>query len=260
MSGPMGSMRKLVAAGGLIYKAVMGALFAALAVWPDPVARDGPAQMACDEALLSAAEIPVLRIFRWAGPWVSAGYFVPWEEACAARPDLPVCRRWTGGGIVIHEGDFTFSLVAPRREEWARQRPESYRTLHEALTKALQAVGCAATLVADRQPASAQCFAGPVQHDVLLGARKIAGGAQRRSKAGLLHQGSLQLSGLPGDWVAQLAGRLAEQTLDWQPVAGFEDQVLALVNEKYAQPGFLRPEAARGQNSLQSGAMAKPSG
>ena len=98
----------------------MACVFNRLSVWMDPVHRNGPAQMACDEALLADAEEAVLRVFRWSEPWVSAGYFVPWSEAQATRPDLPVCRRWTGGGVVVHEQDFTFALVAPRSETWAR--------------------------------------------------------------------------------------------------------------------------------------------
>ena len=79
-------------------------IFRRLGFWDDPVARDGPGQMACDEALVRRAGAPVLRIFRWSASWVSAGYFIAMEEAKAVRPDLPVCRRWTGGGIVVHEG------------------------------------------------------------------------------------------------------------------------------------------------------------
>jgi lipoate-protein ligase A len=38
------------------------------------------------------------------------------------------------------------------------------------------------------------CFANPVQADVMVDSRKIAGAAQRRTRAGLLHQGSIQLA------------------------------------------------------------------
>ena len=57
-----------------------GKIFQSLAVWIDTVARDGPEQMACDEALLNLTGAPVLRVFRWARPWVSAGYFIPFIE------------------------------------------------------------------------------------------------------------------------------------------------------------------------------------
>ena len=40
------------------------------------------------------------------------------------------------------------------------------------------------------------CMAKPTKFDVMLGARKVGGGAQRRTRHGFLHQGSISL-GLP---------------------------------------------------------------
>lgn len=215
-------------------------IFASLALWIDDVPRNGPEQMACDEALLGCADVPVLRVFRWAQPWVSAGYFVPFADAQAARPDLPVCRRWTGGGIVVHDGDFTFALVAPRGEPWAMMRPEeSYRVLHEALAAALRESGRTAGLAATRAPAGRECFAGPVRHDILSQGRKIAGGAQRRTKRGLLHQGSIQSPGLVADFGFTLAGYLAESTRRWAPPGGMNREITRLARDKYEPAEFL---------------------
>lgn len=218
-----------------------GKLFDSLALWIDPVARDGPAQMACDEALLGRAGLPVLRIFRWARPWVSAGYFVPFADAQAARPDLPVCRRWTGGGIVVHDGDFTFSLACPRGESWSMMRPEeSYRAIHEALAAALRRAGIDAALVAGKRAGQSECFAGPVEHDVVAGNRKIAGGAQRRTKRGLLHQGSLQAMNVTQGFGSLFAGCLAAAVSEWTPPTTFGAEINALTQTKYALNEFLR--------------------
>ncbi len=230
---------RLVAA----YKKGMAHVLERLAVWNDPVARDGPAQMACDEALLAGATEPVLRIFRWAGPWVSLGYFVPWRHAAAIQPAWPVCRRWTGGGVVVHDGDFTFALTAPRTETWTRLRPEeSYRVLHEAVAAALRAQGCAAILFDGAAKSETSCFARPVRYDVVEGGRKIAGGAQRRTKRGLLHQGSIHQMGNGADLAKTLAAALSTRTTTWDPPAGFEDEVRALVRGKYTRDDFLRRE------------------
>jgi len=221
----------------------MARIFPTLAVWVDPSPRHGPEQMACDEALLQVAEGPVLRVFRWASPWVSFGYFGSWREATAARPDLSACRRWTGGGVVIHEKDFTFALVAPRSEAWSRLRPEeSYRVLHHAATGALRAAGIDASIFDGRPSGGAECFAGPVRHDVMRGGTKIAGGAQRRTKRGLLHQGSIQGTGLNADFAEVLAAHLAEENAPWNVPDDFENSVSALVREKYAREDFLRRE------------------
>ena len=224
-------------------KTAMARVFERLSVWIDPVHRDGPAQMACDEALLGAADGPVLRIFRWTEPWVSAGYFVPWKEAREARPDLPICRRWTGGGIVVHEEDFTFALVAPRGEVWAQLRPdESYRVMHMAAAEALRSAGIDAAVFDGNTVGGAECFAGPVRYDVMRGAQKIAGGAQRRTRRGLLHQGSVQGTGLGADFAAVLAAHLAAESAPWKAPDSFENSVSALVREKYVREDFLRRE------------------
>lgn len=229
--------------GWCVYKTAMSHLFGRLSLWIDPVPRDGPAQMACDEVLLAHARGPLLRVFRWTGPWVSIGYFVPWREAAATRPGWPVCRRWTGGGVVVHDGDFTFSLAAPRTESWSVLRPdESYRVLHLALASALEDAGCEAVLFQGEAQGAAACFAGPVRYDVVDGTRKVAGGAQRRTKRGLLHQGSVRQSGLEAGFGQRLAATLAAETEPWSPPESFEAETADLQTSKYGRDEFLRKE------------------
>ena len=216
-------------------------LFDTLCLWIDPEPRDGPEQMACDEVLLAVAERPVLRIFRWRRPWVSAGYFADMVTAAQVRPDLPLCRRWTGGGIVVHEGDFTFALVVPRGEKLASERPvESYRQIHRALVEALVTAGVPASLAGQKPPVGEECFAHPVLHDVLAQDRKIAGGAQRRTRAGLLHQGSVQGAGHEDfDLAPALARTLSASVEIWTPSERLGEQVRELTTQKYAAEGFL---------------------
>ena len=229
--------------GLCVYKTAMSHVFDRLSLWIDPVPRDGPTQMACDEVLLGHARGPVLRVFRWTGPWVSVGYFIPWREAEATRPGWPVCRRWTGGGVVVHDGDFTFSVVAPRTEPWSVLRPdESYRLLHLALGSALHGAGCEAVLFEGAAQGAAACFAGPVRYDVVDGTRKVAGGAQRRTKRGLLHQGSVRQSGLEAGFGQRLAATLAAETEPWTPPENFEAETADLQTSKYGRDPFLRKE------------------
>jgi len=216
-------------------------LFTRLGLWVDQTARDGPEQMACDEILLRKARNPVLRIYRWARPWVSAGYFVAPSAARSVRPDLPLCRRWTGGGVVVHEGDFTFALVVPRAEPWATTAAaESYRQLHMVMVQALKAEGIDASLTQDPSGEPGECFRAPVAHDVMAGGRKIAGGAQKRTRLGLLHQGSLQGAAQPGvGFPDLLASALSREVFVWDP-EGLEPELDRLVAEKYGNEEFLR--------------------
>lgn len=101
-------------------------LFARLQLWDDrTLARDGAWQMAVDEALLArAGPDPVLRIYRWAEPTLSFGYFLPCEAALKLRhTGEAMVRRWTGGGFVHHAGAFTWTLVVPRSDAFCALRP-----------------------------------------------------------------------------------------------------------------------------------------
>lgn len=174
-------------------------IFRELLLWMDPVMRSGPEAMAVDEWLLDTAEWPVLRVYRWAGDWASIGYFGKIGEARGLFPGVALVRRWTGGGMVDHRADWTYTVVAPQGEPLAGWRgAESYRQLHAALAATLTAEGTIARLSeGEGETGATLCFENPVSHD-LLGAdgRKLAGAGQRRSRCGLLHQGSVALGGL----------------------------------------------------------------
>jgi lipoate-protein ligase A len=163
-----------------------------LQLWLDPIARDGPENMAVDQWLAETCDAPVLRSYRWTPGWGSFGYFV--RTADLPAWDVRWVRRWTGGGIVDHRADWTYTLFVPRGFALAEARgAESYRTIHAALVSALRASGIDARLSSAMPPAiGGECFLQPVEHDVLDAAgRKLAGAGQRRTARGLLHQGSV---------------------------------------------------------------------
>lgn len=150
--------------------------------------------MAVDEWLLTHAGAPVLRVYRWDGAWASVGYFGSHAAAQDAFPGTSVVRRWTGGGTVDHRADWTYSLVIPRPHPLATVGgAESYRLVHAAVAEMLASCGTTARMSAGGDATGAPlCFENPVCHD-LLGedGRKLAGAGQRRTRHGLLHQGSV---------------------------------------------------------------------
>lgn len=153
--------------------------------------------MALDEALLIEAlrlGQPVLRFYGWTQPAASFGYFQKVSEVEAATRLRPLVRRPTGGGIVPHDADWTYSVVIPAGHEWHRVTAEqSYQRMHAWIRKAFERMGILTALAQDsRKPAPGQCFAGHEVHDALWEGRKIAGAAQRRTRTGLLIQGSVQ--------------------------------------------------------------------
>lgn len=165
----------------------------------DPVPRGAAMNMALDEVLLNRlGDHPVLRIYGWERQAVSFGCFEPAEAVIHRWRGYDLVRRWTGGGVVEHGNDLTFSLLVPRSLPLAKMQPgESYRCIHAAVADALARAGHAPEtlqMAPDTSvPAlSRACFERPVLHDLLLSGRKVAGGAQRRTRIGLLHQGSVQ--------------------------------------------------------------------
>ena len=186
------------------------ALFDQLLWIDDPVPRDGALHMAIDEALLTGptaageAARPILRVYRWSEPAGSFGYFEPLAAARRALPGRQLVRRWTGGGIVPHGDDLTYSLLVPRTLVPADWRADvAYNRIHEVLAAVLRAAGLSQAVlsreagtprkVAGSEAALRECFVQPVRHDVMLAGRKVAGAAQRKTRHGLLHQGSVQL-------------------------------------------------------------------
>jgi lipoate-protein ligase A len=169
-------------------------IFSRLRVWIDPVPRGGPEAMAVDEWLMETAETAVLRVYGWSGDWGSVGYFGEIVAARRSFPGLRWVRRWTGGGTVDHRADWTYTVTAPSGERLAETRgAESYRLLHSALLWALRAEEIDARLSNGAgETGVASCFENPVCHDIVgADGNKLAGAGQRRTRRGLLHQGSV---------------------------------------------------------------------
>ncbi len=153
--------------------------------------------MALDEALLeSAPELgsPVLRFYGWKEPAASFGYSQRWAEIEKLTALRPLVRRPTGGGLVPHDADWTYSLIFPPEHFWYRLKAaESYQRVHHWLRDAFAQMNVPATLSSERQKEiPGQCFVGAEKDDLLWHGRKIAGAAQRRTRNGLLIQGSIQ--------------------------------------------------------------------
>ena len=212
-------------------------------------------QMALDEALAdSKPEAFCLRFYRWEGPAATFGYAQRIHEVERVLPagiGNQYTRRPTGGGLVPHLADLTFSCVFPAAGEL---RPaELYRRLHAAILKGLQAVGVAGRLCAAEGEASAsrpggagQCFVQPVAQDILSAAGKILGGAIKRSGDTVLYQGSLQLPDARArapELETALAGALAaEWGLRWRPQAPADSVQAAArgLETKYRAPEWIR--------------------
>ena len=153
--------------------------------------------MALDEALLESAPQlgrPVLRFYSWTEPAATFGYAQKYSQAAALTPLRPLVRRPTGGGLVPHDADWTYSLVFPPGHDWySLSATDSYRRMHEWIQAAFARLTLPTELApACRKTRPGQCFQGHEMFDLLWRGQKIAGAAQRRTRDGLLIQGSVQ--------------------------------------------------------------------
>ena len=162
--------------------------------------------MAADVALLGRAAAerePLLRWYGWAEAAVTFGYTQCWAEVANPWIDaaVTVVRRPTGGGLVDHRHDVTYALAIPACHPAAKARPlEAYRALHGTLAGVLRELGTTAALLDDcAARGDAACFARPSAFDVVDAAtgRKIAGAAMKRTRDGLLIQGSVDRQAAP---------------------------------------------------------------
>jgi lipoyl(octanoyl) transferase len=216
---------------------MLGALF----VFDDPKPKPAALNMAVDEALLADARTPILRFYRWLRPSLSFGYFGAFAEVTHHASQRDIVRRWTGGGVVLHGADLTYSLIVPSSDPFFRRSSlHAYAAVHEAIRRALEENNIAATLAGQASPkVSEECFANPVAADVLSGDRKIAGAAHRRTRSGVLHQGSIQCSDLPErfreDFARILCGQFARKPLEPATL----EHAAQIAATKYGTPAWL---------------------
>ncbi len=210
-------------------------------LWLDSGANTPAYNMAMDEALLETTATlshPVLRFYGWSEPCATFGYSQKIAAIEAATKLRPLIRRCTGGGLVPHDNDWTYSLIFPPDHEWAVvAATESYRRTHVLLQAAFGKIGVETELAKScRRPKPGECFEGHELHDLLWNGKKIAGAAQRRNRHGLLIQGSVQPA---DDWSNQdwrdFLGQSCSQLEDLPETRAHE-----LAEAKYSKAEFNR--------------------
>ena len=232
-------------------------LFVSLNVYhDDDASRSAALNMAIDEAILESATRPAVRFYRWERPALSFGYFGKFSDVECHSCGRDLVRRWTGGGIVFHGEDLTYSVVIPATDAgFGESSIMIYEKIHCALAGALIAQGKAAVLTRRDalprvqrdmpkhvSPISSRnhCFSNPVRSDVLINGRKIAGAAQRRTRRGLLQQGSIQQVGLAKDFADRFASELSAKC-DCKPLGqNLIARAQEIAQEKYETQVWLR--------------------
>src|SRR5436309_9775807 len=117
-------------------------LFAALDIYYDDDEHSAAMNMAIDEALLDSVAIPSIRFYRWQSPALSFGYFGKFTDVAGYVGERDLVRRWTGGGIVFHGEDLTYSIVVSANDSvFGESSVTIYERVHRALCDALNSNG-----------------------------------------------------------------------------------------------------------------------
>ena len=173
---------------------------------------DAIENMAVDSTLLQTNPEghALFRHYGWIEPTLTFGYTQRFHEVSALEPkDICHFRRPTAGGIVDHRNDWTYSLIlhdSLPSAQWPLT--DIYRCIHQSLQQALEKLQVPSRLAPcprqcqvshDLPEDSPHCFTKPVANDVLSlnDPTKIAGAAIKRSRSGILLQGSIDRSTLP---------------------------------------------------------------
>ncbi|MDD2539881.1 MAG: lipoate--protein ligase family protein [Desulfuromonadaceae bacterium] len=186
----------------------------------------GAENMAIDEALLRsfdpAVSLPVLRLYGWNPPALSLGRFQKAAEVLDVErcqtDGVAVVRRVTGGGVIYHADELTYSLVcSPSHIPPASSIKDSFRVLTGFLLSFYRTLGIEAAYATDVVPEgtrlgerTAFCFAGKESFDILAKGGKIGGNAQRRLKGAIFQHGSIPLYNRAGKGLSYMREQAPE--------------------------------------------------
>lgn len=183
--------------------------------------HDAATNMAIDEVILLRQEDypqPTLRLYDWSQPAFSFGYFQKISNEidvtrCEAH-GVELVRRMTGGGIVVHGWDVTYSIVVPHGNGVIPgDISKSYCWIANRLLSGFHRIDVPAALQGsefrESEVGPNTCLANPARHDLMLDGKKIAGVSQRRNRVGAVYQGYIALNMPPAE-ILSLASKFPD--------------------------------------------------
>ncbi len=215
--------------------------------------------MAADEFLMESQKetsaLPVLRIYFWKTPSISIGYFQNIHQAekkFHGKKVGAIVRRITGGGLVSHGNDLTFSIVLKNSDPMLPSDVKmSYLKINEALRLGLKEVyreldyADCKTIPSGRGVGERVCFEQPACYDLLIGGKKVVGASQRRKEGVILHQSAVFLPDsreMLTDKI--LKGFRRQWKIDFEPqlfTTGEIDLIRLKEKERYSSPEWASP-------------------
>lgn len=149
---------------------------------------------------------PILHLYDWQESSATYGHFIDpklhLSEEVFRTGCLQLAKRPTGGGVIFHTTDWAFSILVPAgHEAYSVNTLDNYAFVNhlviEVISRFLGTTIDLNLLPIEEKPldisSSHFCMGKPTKYDVMWNGKKVCGGAQRRTKAGFLHQGTISL-------------------------------------------------------------------
>lgn len=205
--------------------------------------RCAAANMELDTALLADLKDEreaILHLYDWENDAATFGYFIDPEKFLnmpgVKKKNLDLARRPTGGGIIFHNCDFAFSVLVPSACPWFSHNPlDNYAFVNNRVIWAIgKMIGSPAEMLpTEPQPLDDHCrsfcMAKPTKYDVIIQGKKVGGAAQRKTRYGFLHQGSISIGFLAESYLQEI---LAVGT---QVIAGMRQNSFAILGYDWNQ-------------------------
>ncbi|MFA5085615.1 MAG: lipoate--protein ligase family protein [Candidatus Omnitrophota bacterium] len=221
--------------------------------------------MALDENILRRYMedgIPAFRIYGWRSPSFTYGVGQRPEdeidiERCALD-GIRIAGRMTGGGVLFHNNEITYSLVCAKEDIG---EPDgvfvSYRRICSFLTSFYSSLGLNASFALEAEnfkdlcAPHSLCSASREKYDIVINGRKIGGNAQKRKRRAVFQHGSIPISvdwnfvrlylpSLPED-ISSRVTALAEELNALPDKRVLEDMLINAVAEEF-DTGFIEEE------------------
>lgn len=156
--------------------------------------------MATDDALLSSYEEnddAIFRLYSWENSF-TIGVSQKFENyPITSVYNGNYAKRITGGGVLFHGHDLSYSLVIPTSLLEGFNIKESYEKICSFLLKFYEKLGLDAKYVKDYEgielSKNEYCQVGFEAYDILVNGKKIGGNAQRRTKKAIFQHGSIPI-------------------------------------------------------------------
>lgn len=155
--------------------------------------------MAIDESLVLNFEennLPILRLYHWENSY-TLGVSQKTDEYIFKEYNQNFAKRITGGGVLFHGHDISYSLVLPTTLFNGYSIKESYENICTFIINFYKNLDLNVCYAKEDEriklSKSAYCQVGFEAYDILVNGQKIGGNAQRRTKKAIFQHGSIPL-------------------------------------------------------------------